>query len=173
MTFSLRAIVHPSDFSDAGGIALAHALRIALAARSGLRILHVTQPGVRTASTFPDIRKLAVQWGLAKKDDPPWEFWTKLGIDVDNVRLDWQEPTQGVLDYLGEPASDFLVLATHGRDGVEHWLKGSVAETVSRRSAIPTLFITRGARGFVDQASGVVKVRSALVPVDVSPAPGG
>jgi hypothetical protein len=46
-----------------------------------------------------------------------------------------------------------------------------VAEAVSRRLSIPTLFITRGARDFVDRLSGSIKVRSVLVPVDFLPAP--
>src|SRR5438094_499118 len=58
------------------------------------------------------------------------------------------------------------------RDGVAHWLEGSVAEAVFRRSGIPTLFIAPGARGFVDQVSGDVKLRRALVPVDFSPPAG-
>src|SRR5205807_1144651 len=58
------------------------------------------------------------------------------------------------------------------RAGVAHWLEGSVAEAVFRRSRIPTLFIAPGARGFVDQVSGDVKLRRALVPVDFSPPAG-
>ena len=71
-----------------------------------------------------------------------------------------------------ERKADLVVLATHGRDGVAHWLQGSVAEAVFRRSAIPTLFIAPGARGFVDQVSGDVQLKRVLVPVDFSPPPG-
>src|SRR5215831_16599401 len=39
-------------------------------------------------------------------------------------------------------------------------------------SAIPTLFIAPGARGFVDQVSGDVKLKRVLMPIDVSPPPG-
>jgi nucleotide-binding universal stress UspA family protein len=55
---------------------------------------------------------------------------------------------------------------------MEHWLKGSVAESVFRRSAVPTLFITPGARGFVGQVNGDVQLRRVLIPVDFSPRPG-
>jgi nucleotide-binding universal stress UspA family protein len=112
---------------------------------------------------------LLVQWGLSAVDDPPWVVAGKLGIEVDNIRLKLQEPTRAIVDFLSEDGSDLVVIATHGRDGVSHWLQGSVAEAVFRRSAIPTLFIAPGARGFVDQVSGDVKLRRALVPVDFSP----
>jgi nucleotide-binding universal stress UspA family protein len=169
---SIRSIVHPTDFSDLSAAAFAHALRIALAARSTLHLLHVSQYDAGEALAFPHARRLLAQWGLSDEDDPPWMVASKLGIQVDNIRLKLQEPTRAIVDFLSEHASDLVVLATHGRDGVSHWLQGSVAEAVFRRSAIPTLFIAPGARGFVDQVSGDVKLRRVLVPVDVSPPPG-
>jgi nucleotide-binding universal stress UspA family protein len=169
---SIRSIVHPTDFSDLSAAAFAHALRIALAARSKLHLLHVSQYDAAEALAFPHARRLLAQWGLSDEDDPPWMIASKLGIEVDNISIKLQEPTQAIVDFLSEHGSDLVVLATHGRDGVSHWLQGSVAEGVFRRSAIPTLFIAPGARGFVDQVSGDVQLKRVLVPVDFSPPPG-
>ena len=169
MTTAIRSIVHPTDFSDLSAAAFAHALRIALAARSKLHLLHVSQYDLDEALAFPHARQLLVQWGMTEADDPPWVVASKLGIEVDNIRLALQEPTRAIVDFLREHTSDLVVLATHGRDGVEHWLKGSVAEGVFRRSAVPTLFIGPGARGFVGQINGDMQLRRALVPVDFSP----
>ena len=166
---SIRSIVHPTDFSDLSAAAFAHALRIALAARCRLHLLHVSQYDAAEALAFPRAQRLLAQWGLSDEDDPPWVVASKLGIEVDNIRLKLQEPTRAIVDFLNEHESDLVVLATHGRDGIAHWLQGSVAEAVFRRSAIPTLFIAPGSRGFVDQVSGDVKLRRALVPVDFSP----
>jgi nucleotide-binding universal stress UspA family protein len=166
---AIRSIVHPTDFSDLSAAAFAHALRIALAGRSKLHLLHVSQYDAAEALAFPHALSLLSQWGLSDEDDPPWAVAAKLGIEVDNIRLKLQEPTRAIVDFLSEDESELVVTATHGRDGVSHWLQGSVAEAVFRRSAIPTLFIAPGARGFVDQVSGDVKLRRALVPVDFSP----
>jgi nucleotide-binding universal stress UspA family protein len=166
---SIRSIVHPTDFSDLSAAAFAHALRIALAARCRLHLLHVSQYDAAEALAFPHALRLLAQWGLSEENDPPWVIASKLGIEVDNIRLKLQEPTRAIVDFLNENESDLVVLATHGREGIAHWLQGSVAEAVFRRSAIPTLFITPGSRGFVDQVSGDVKLRRALVPVDFSP----
>jgi nucleotide-binding universal stress UspA family protein len=168
---SIRSIVHPTDFSDLSAAAFAHALRIALAARSKLHLLHVSQYDAGEALAFPHARRLLAQWGLSDEDDPPSMIASKLGIEVDNIRIKLQEPTKAIVDFLSEHGSDLVVLATHGRDGVSHWLQGSVAEAVFRRSAIPTLFIAPGARGFVDQVSGDVQLKRVLVPVDFSPGP--
>jgi nucleotide-binding universal stress UspA family protein len=169
---AIRSIVHPTDFSDLSVAAFAHALRIALAARSKLHLLHVSQYDAGEALAFPHARRLLAQWGLSDEDDPPSTIASKLGIEVDNIRIKLQEPTQAIVDFLSEHESDLVVLATHGRDGVAHWLQGSVAEAVFRRSTIPTLFIAPGARGFVDQVSGDVQLKRVLVPVDFSPPPG-
>ena len=169
---AIRSIVHPTDFSDLSAAAFAHALRIALAARSKLHLLHVSQYDANEALAFPHAQRLLAQWGLSHEDDPPWTIASKLGIEVENIRIKLQEPSQAIVDFLGEHESDLVVLATHGRDGVAHWLQGSVAEAVFRRSEIPTLFIAPGARGFVDQVSGDVQLKRVLVPIDFSPPPG-
>ena len=171
MNSSIRTIFHPTDFSDLSGAAFAHALRIALAARSKLQLLHIVQHDAGVALAFPNVRRLLVQWGLLEEDDPPSEALTKLGLEVDNIKLNGQDPAQGILRFLREHPCDLVVIATHGRDGIDHWLKGSVSEDVFGRFAIPTLFVTHGARGFVSQVSGDIRLRRVLIPVDYSPTP--
>jgi nucleotide-binding universal stress UspA family protein len=113
-----------------------------------------------------------VQWDLLDKNDPLEAIDSKLGVPIDIVMLGRQQsPTDEIVHFLNQNACDLVVLATHGRDGLDHWLKGSVAETVFRRSAIPTLFIPPSARGFVDQVTGDFRLRRVLVPVDHSPMP--
>src|SRR5262245_18415832 len=169
---AIRSIVHPTDFSDLSAAAFAHTLRIGLAARSKLHLLHVSQYDAAEALAFPQARRLAAQWGLSDENEPPWMIASKLGIEVNNISIKLQDPTQAIVDFLSEHGSDLVGLATHVRAGVSHSLQGSVAEGVFRRSAIPSLFIAPGARGFVDQVSGDVKLKRVLVPIDVLPPPG-
>jgi hypothetical protein len=82
------------------------------------------------------------------------------------LNLNGQDPAQGIVRFLREHPCDLVVMATHGRDGIDHWLKGSVSEDVFGRFAIPTLFVTHGARGFVSQVSGDIRLRRVLIPVD-------
>lgn len=169
MKVKFDSILHPTDFSDLSGAALAHALRIALAARSRLHLVHVSERAAAGALAFPQVRRLLVQWGLADENDPPWVISDNLGLEVDSAAIKWQDAAQGIVGFLGQQSSDLVVFATHGRDGIERWLKGSVSETVLRRLAIPALFVTLGARGFVGQVSGDIQLRRVLIPVDVSP----
>jgi nucleotide-binding universal stress UspA family protein len=172
MSSFMRAILHPTDFSDLSGVALAHALKIALAAQSQLHLLHVSLADSGEAVAFPHVRHLLAQWGLCDEQDAPWVIADKLGIEVYNDHIKWQQPVQGIVGFLRQRPCDLIVLATHGVDGIEHWLRGgSVSEEVSRQASIPTLFIAPGARSFVSQITGDLSLRRALVPVDFSPAP--
>ena len=170
MTSAIRSIVHPTDFSDLSAAAFAHALRIALAARSKLHLLHVSQYDARRSIGVPARATAAGAMGnVGSGRSAMGESRASSESRSTTSASHLQEPTRAIVDFLREHASDLVVLATHGRDGVEHWLKGSVAEAVFRRSAIPTLFIAPGARGFVGQISGDIQLRRALVPVDFSP----
>jgi nucleotide-binding universal stress UspA family protein len=166
-----RSILHPTDFSELSGLAFVHALRIAVAARSKLHLLHVMAHDTGGGSAFPHVRELLVQWGLAGEDDPPSVIANRLGIEVDTTLLKGQEPTRGILSFLRDNPNDLMVLATRSRDGLEHWLDGSVSEIVTRHSAMPALLIAPGARGFVNQVTGEIKLRRALMPIDFSPLP--
>ena len=84
---AMRSIVHPTDFSDLSAAAFANASRIALAARSKLHLLHVSQYDANEALAFPQAQRLLAQWGLSREDDPPWTIASKLGIEVHNVRI--------------------------------------------------------------------------------------
>jgi nucleotide-binding universal stress UspA family protein len=169
---AVRSILHPTDLSAVSGLAFAHALAISLAAKSKLHLLHVSPYDATAIATFPSVRPILAQWGASKDDDAPWAIASNLGIEVYNTHIKRQEPVQGILGYLQRVSCDLMVLATHGGDGFHHWLRGSVSETASRHSLIPTLFITSGARGFADPITGDVSIRRILVPIDFSPNPG-
>jgi nucleotide-binding universal stress UspA family protein len=166
-------IVHPTDFSDLSADAFVHALRIALAAKSKLYLLHV-ETGHESWS-FPHVRHALAFWKLMIDDEtekhPQAAIEAKLGIRVVKVSLHRQDPVQGILNFLDGHPTKLIVLATRGRDGPARWLHGSIAEVVSRRAATPTLFVAPGARGFVDQLSGQLRLRRVLIPIDHAPAP--
>jgi nucleotide-binding universal stress UspA family protein len=108
---------------------------------------------------------------MSEENDPSWLLARRLGIEVDNTHIKRQEPVQGILQFLQQATCDLMVLASRGGGGFDHWLRGSVSEIASRHSAVSTLFVTSGARGFVDQVTGDVSIRRILVPIDFSPTP--
>jgi nucleotide-binding universal stress UspA family protein len=175
MSANLQSIVHPTDFSDFSVDAFVHALRIALASKAKLYLLHVETGHESKWWSLPHVRYTLGLWKLMTEDvtekHPQAAIEAKLGIRVVKVSLDRQDPVHGILGFLDRHPTNLIVLATHGREGLPRWLYGSVAEVVSRRTAKPTLFIAPSARGFVDQLSGQLRLRRVLVPVDHAPVP--
>jgi nucleotide-binding universal stress UspA family protein len=170
MSRTFQTIVHPTDFSASSSDAFAHALRIAIATKSKLYLVHTAESRHDAQDGFPHIRYALALWGLMNENDPPAAV-SKLGISVAKVGLGPQDPLRGLTRFLAEHPSDLIVLATHGRDGIAHWLHGSIAEELSRAARLPTLFVPPTARGFVDQSNGNVRLSRVLVPVDHAPPP--
>lgn len=50
-------------------------------------------------------------------------------------------PYQVILEYAGEQGIDMVVMGTHGRTGIDHYLLGSVTEKVVRTADVPVLTV--------------------------------
>jgi hypothetical protein len=69
----ILSILHPSDLSVGNEAAFLHALRLAVAAKSRLCILHSQSSGDTEGtdwSSFPGVRSALVRWGLLESDAP-------------------------------------------------------------------------------------------------------
>jgi nucleotide-binding universal stress UspA family protein len=167
-----HSIVHPTDFSELSMTAFAHALKIALITKGRLDIVHIASKHDRDADIMPPrVRHVLAVWGLAKESESLTSIGERLNIKVSKIELPPQDASEGIVNYLRAHPGELVVLATEGRDGVMHLLKGSVAETIALRSGMPTLFLNSEARGFLDQWTGEVHLNRVLVPVDHDPEP--
>jgi nucleotide-binding universal stress UspA family protein len=168
----IQIVAHATDFSEASADAFAHALRIALATRSRLDLLHVRDQRSDAAwSSFPHVREVLAKWGLMHGDEPPSQIEAKLGIKVTKVEIHHHNPTDGLFEFVLGHRPDLLVLATHGREGLSRWLSGSVSEELAARTHVPTLFLGPNAQGFVDRGTGEMRLQRVLVPVAHEPPP--
>lgn len=50
-------------------------------------------------------------------------------------------PAGEIIDYADAEGVDLIVMGTHGRTGVDHYLIGSIAERVVRNSPVPVLTV--------------------------------
>ena len=48
---------------------------------------------------------------------------------------------EGIVDYTTKNDIDLIIIATHGRSGISHWVWGSVADRVLRSVCVPVLMI--------------------------------
>jgi nucleotide-binding universal stress UspA family protein len=168
-------IFHPSDFSEASDAAFAHALKIALQAKTKLDIMHV-ESHVRPEEVeehwldFPGVRATLARWGILPANVSREEV-EKTGVRVAKILAVSPDPVESIMRHFENHRPDLIVLATHQRDGVARWMHKSVAEPLARRSGAMTLFVPRDGAGFVDQDQGNVRLSRILVPMDHNPDP--
>jgi nucleotide-binding universal stress UspA family protein len=168
---AFSTILHPTDFSDASMDAFAHALRIALAARASLFILHVEANPAEDADQFPRVRTMLAEWGLMNANEPISAIHSRLGIRVAKADVYAPTPAEGVTRFLERHPADLIVLATEARQGLARLLHGSTAERLAREAKTPALFVPAKAQNFVDPKRGEVRLRRVLIPVDYKPKP--
>ena len=64
-----QVILHPTDFSPASEIAMAHALRLAITNQAELRIFHVGENAEdEDWERLPSVRKTLSRWGKLPED---------------------------------------------------------------------------------------------------------
>ncbi|UCF38123.1 MAG: universal stress protein [Acidobacteriota bacterium] len=138
----IERIVFPTDFSEESERALPHALEIARRFDARISLLHVRTPygddPRRPEFRFFDERKYEeyVEQCLADLLD---------GIEtqelVETVLVKDVAAASGVLDYADQSEADLIVMGTHGRSGLAHFLLGSVAEKVVRHATCSVLTV--------------------------------
>jgi nucleotide-binding universal stress UspA family protein len=152
---TLKRILVPTDFGEAASTALSYGQALAHAFGATLHVLHVTQdmfapalgielangPAVLDLQREVDAfaRKELERLVGSEGDGPP----TKLLILTSNA------PAGLIVQYAKNQQIDLIVMGTHGRKAIEHFLMGSVAEKVVRTAPCPVLTVRTPEREFV------------------------
>jgi nucleotide-binding universal stress UspA family protein len=133
----------PTDGSEAVAAAAEHAATIADRFDATVHVLSVADTRNRFESPTAGLSTEAWQQAESERadtaaaetvallpDDLPVETATEEGI-----------PRDVILDYADHAEIDMIVMATHGRTGLEHYLIGSVTEKIVRRSPVPVVTV--------------------------------
>jgi nucleotide-binding universal stress UspA family protein len=137
--WTIKTILHPTDFSKPSEYALQLACALARDYHARLVVLHVALPPV-------------VLYGEGVIPVEPQGYWDQLRAQLQRVvssvsdlpvesHLVEGEPAAEILRLAAELPSDLIVLGTHGRTGLSRLLMGSVAEQVVRKAACPVLTV--------------------------------
>lgn len=162
----LKKILWTTDFSPASQASLPHAIALARRYESKVYLAHVVVP-----HPYP----------MVSPEAAPYVEDLRRGSSTRLMELAESDRLQGipheVLQGHGEVAEelnamvqdnqiDLLVLATHGRRGLRHFLLGSVAEEVWRTAECPVLTVGPHALG---RPADEIALRQILYPTDLSP----
>ncbi len=138
-------ILVPVDFSEYTADILKHAMEIARRFDSTIHLIHVI-PNMDYFTPYESFmaaeNMVAVQKGIEAEVRKDLDEMAK-GISAIPVVKAVRTGVSFVeiVDYVRTEGMDLVVMATHGRGGLEHIIIGSVAEKVVRRSPCPVLTI--------------------------------
>jgi nucleotide-binding universal stress UspA family protein len=143
----IRKILVPLDFSPASDHALQYARRLGTDAGSSLHLLHVIEDrmlvGPWTTEVYlgelPRIRESLIRDAEARIREYASGIM-KAGVEITTEIL-IGSPAHAIVESASAPDVDLIVMGTHGRTGVVHFLLGSVAERVVRHAPCPVLVV--------------------------------
>jgi nucleotide-binding universal stress UspA family protein len=149
----LDRILVPVDFSDNSKKALQYAIPFAEQFKASITVLYVVEPAVFPSDfgfgqmSFPDVEREMVDKAETELRKIVDELRTSVAIVP--VVLSGI-PFVEVTGYADENDIGLIILATHGRTGVEHILFGSTAEKIIRKSPCPVLVVRAEEHEFID-----------------------
>lgn len=140
----VKKILAPTDFSDLSKAGIRYALETARDASAEVLVYHVIDLG----STFENRR---VDFGpcrdmLANSRVVLDRFLAEHFpdcIDLVEVRqiVEFGAPYKNIVEMAASEGVDLIVIATHGRIGIDRFILGSVAEQVVARAPCPVLIV--------------------------------
>lgn len=133
-------ILLPTDGSDASDRAVEQAVGLARETGAALHVLFVVEdipyaPEMMDDQVEGQLREIgeeAVETIRARADEAGVEVVATLREGV---------PHATILEYADEADADVVVMGTHGRNGLDRYLLGSVTERVVRTSEVPVLTV--------------------------------
>jgi nucleotide-binding universal stress UspA family protein len=133
-------ICFPTDGSDGATAALDHALDIAAAVDATLHLLNVADTSRDSVTRIGGEVVDALETEGERIVDAAAERASERGVSTTTAVLQG-DPYRTIVDYADEYGIDLLVMPTHGREGLERFLLGSVTERVVRRANVPVLTV--------------------------------
>jgi nucleotide-binding universal stress UspA family protein len=156
---SFKNILFLTDFTEASDSAMAYAAGLARHYNAQLYPAHACDPVILTESAGTDI--------LQEVEDNSRERLTRLAKETGLacIPLFARGPVEAAVPFwITEHGIDLVVMGTHGRRGLKHFLMGSIAEGIFRNATCPVLTVGPHvtARPYHD-----FKVENVLFPTDL------
>ncbi len=141
-----KHILVPLDSSELAELALEDAFSLAALNQAQVTLLHVVPP-IESV--------LAAETGHPIFIDQKWDSHKALALrylkgicgrmqcpDVKvNIAIEMGLAAEHIIEYAQEHPIDLIVMATHGRSGLQRWVYGSVADKVLRGAHVPVLLV--------------------------------
>jgi len=137
-----EAVLIPTDGSEGTRAAVDHAIDIAKQYEAALHVLYVVDARLGVAhDTPPDAIYDALERQGRDAIDAVIRQAKAASVETIEGVVAQGDPHRAILDYTETEGIDLVVMGTHGRTGLDHYLLGSVTEKVVRLSDVPVLTV--------------------------------
>ncbi|WP_394203165.1 universal stress protein [Shewanella waksmanii] len=137
-------ILCPTDFSETASHALQYAIEMANFYQVGFRLLHVVEQPIGDESF--QILAITPEELAQNMEAEAAEKMQKILADLNSdltietvVRRG--DPVEQIINEAQESEAGMIVIASHGRSGLAHFLHNNVAEAVANKAACPVLVV--------------------------------
>jgi len=147
---SVQRVMVPIDFSEASTRALEYAHELALTYGSEIVVMHAIEEvvlpmayGMAPKQVDAEAVRPNVEAALANLLD---EY-----VEIEHARAEIRVgyPPQEILDTITDASIDWVVMGTHGRQGLNRLLMGSVTERIVRHAPCPVLTVQEDSRSLL------------------------
>lgn len=143
-----KTILFATDFSESSDYAFQYAYSLAKKFNARLLLVHVINEPVDLRGFYvPHISFEKLEEEIEEGAQKMMEKFCRTHIrDYDNYEsiIVPGIPYDEIIKKATDNSADLIVLATHGRTGLDHVLFGSTAEKVVRKSPVPVMTIRIG-----------------------------
>lgn len=145
-----KRILIATDGSELAAKALAHGVALAKELKASLCVVTVTEAWssldlarmARMGNRNPVIQyEEMVTLAAGNILDHAVEFAKSQGVACEPIHVRDKHPAEGIIATANEKGCDLIVMASHGRRGVNRMLLGSQANEVLTHSQVPALIV--------------------------------
>jgi len=145
-----RRILVATDGSKTSALALQEACKLAAGSDARLRIVHVIDSPYAYADTWyaamsVDVDAVQRAWRNAGqevlKQAAAQAHQAGVGVETALLETDGRRMSRVIVDDAERWPAEVIVIGSHGRQGLEQLLIGSVAEGVARSARVPVLLV--------------------------------
>lgn len=149
---NLKKILVPLDFSAHSRKALNYAVKLAGQFSSTITVVNVVAPviyaeGMVLPAAMENLDRVSEEHARGELDKIAEEV---RGHDVAcDTHVLLGHPSDEIVNYAKKKETDLLLITTHGRTGLQHFLLGSTAERILRHAPCPVMVVRDQEHEFV------------------------
>lgn len=144
-----QRILIATDDTECSKKALHHGYNLAKNMESSVALIHVIEPASPTnygADPLMGQQPIIVPETTEIQEENSKRLLDEISKEFHDVKEVFTftrigTPKQEILTVASEWAADLIIMGTHGRTGFDHFISGSVSESVLRRASCPVLVV--------------------------------